>query len=237
MFKRFSGAIAGLVAAMGSIGAAHAVVINPGFETGDLTGWASIGDVSIVDSTFGSGPSEGTFQALLTTGAGAVGVADLEGFLGVESGALSTFSGETVTQGSAIKQTVTVTPGETLSFDFNFLTDEIDAPGVFNDLGFAIVNSTFDVLADTFSPLIPSTTIFDDETDFQNFLNGPFILGDTFTVAFGVVDVGDTVFDSALLVDSSASTAVPEPATLSFLGIALIGAGFAARRRSRKALA
>lgn len=233
MFKHVSGVVAGFVLAWGSIGTAHAIVINPGFETGNLSGWDFIGDVSIVDSTFGSGPSEGAFQALLSTGGDSADIDNLEAFLGLAPGTLSTFSSEDVIQGSAIQQTVTVAPGETLSFDFNFFTDEIDAGDFINDFAFAIVNSTFDVLADTFSPLAPSPTIFFDETGFQTFLEGPFILGDTFTVAFGVVDVDDDIVTSALLVDASA-TAIPEPGTLSLLGLTLIGLGAVVRRRSRK---
>ncbi|MEM8948991.1 MAG: PEP-CTERM sorting domain-containing protein [Pseudomonadota bacterium] len=229
MRKCFLGAIAGLAMA-GAGGSAQAVVINQGFETGDFTGWTTIGAASVVDASFGSGPAEGTFQALLSTGDGAVDVATLEAFLGVTAGTLAALSGEDVLEGSAIQQTVTVAAGETLSFDFNFLTDEIPAFDDVNDFSFAIVNSGFNILADTLDPLIPSPTIFVDETSFQTFLEGPFVFGDTFTLAFGVVDVDDTVVDSALLVDASA-TAVPEPATLGLLGIALVGMGVMARRR------
>ncbi len=232
MRKSFLGAIAGLAMA-GAGGSAQAVVINQGFETGDFTGWDTIGATSVVDASFGSGPTNGTFQALLSTSTddGAVGVASLEAFLGLAAGTLAAVSGEDVIEGSAIKQTVTVAPGETLSFDFNFLTDEVDADDGINDFSFAIVNSGFNLLADTFSPLVPSPTIFFDETSFQTFLEGPFVFGDTFTLAFGVVDVDDDIVDSALLIDASAATAVPEPATLSLLGIALVGMGVMARRR------
>ena len=159
MHKGLFGAVAGLVIT-GFIGTAQAVVINQGFETGDLTGWDTIGDVSVVDGSFGSGPTSGTFQALLTTGDGAVGVEELETFLGVAPGTLSLLSGEDVDSGSAIQQTVTVVPGETLAFDFNFLTDELDAADDVNDFSFVIVNSAFDILADTLSPLVPSPTVF-----------------------------------------------------------------------------
>ena len=93
---------------------------------------------------------------MLCTGDGAVSVAALEAFLGLEAGTLAAFSGEDVTSGSAIQQTVTVAPGETLSFDFNFFTNEALENEIFNDFSFAIVNSGFDILADTFSPFVPS---------------------------------------------------------------------------------
>lgn len=230
MRKGLLGVAAGLFVT-GFIGTAQAVVINQGFETGDLTGWDTIGDVSVVDASFGSGPPSGTFQALLTTGDGAVDVDDLEGFLGLAAGTLSALGGEDVTFGSAIQQTVTVDPGETLAFDFNFLTDEIPAFGEVNDFAFAVVNSGFNLLADTFSPLVPSPTIFVDETAFQTFLEGPFVFSDTFTLAFGVVDVDDDIANSGLLIDASAATAVPEPATLGLVGLALIGMGAMTRRR------
>jgi hypothetical protein len=45
---------------------AHAVLFNGNFEVG-LTGWSIIGDVSIVDSSFGVDPPQGHLQVLLTT--------------------------------------------------------------------------------------------------------------------------------------------------------------------------
>jgi len=41
-------------------------LINGGFETGDLTGWQTIGDASVQTSSFGSGPTQVTYQAVLT---------------------------------------------------------------------------------------------------------------------------------------------------------------------------
>jgi len=41
-------------------------MINGGFETGDLTRWETLGDVSIQTSSFGSGPAQGSYQAVLT---------------------------------------------------------------------------------------------------------------------------------------------------------------------------
>lgn len=38
---------------------------NRGFETGDFSGWETIGDARITDSAFGTGPTEGNSQALL----------------------------------------------------------------------------------------------------------------------------------------------------------------------------
>src|SRR5262245_7754644 len=40
-------------------------VVNGGFETGDLTGWSTIGDVSVQTSSFGT-PIQSKFQALIT---------------------------------------------------------------------------------------------------------------------------------------------------------------------------
>ena len=42
-------------------------IINPGFESGNFSGWSTLGNTSIVGSSFGSGPTQGTYQALLST--------------------------------------------------------------------------------------------------------------------------------------------------------------------------
>jgi len=55
----------------GIIGPVSAEIINGGFETGDFTGWEILGDVSIQTAAFGSGPIEGSYQALLIAGSSA----------------------------------------------------------------------------------------------------------------------------------------------------------------------
>lgn len=52
--------------------AAASSIVNPGFETGDFTGWSTNNGLSSVVSSFGSyTPYEGNYFALLSSGAGA----------------------------------------------------------------------------------------------------------------------------------------------------------------------
>ncbi|WP_233501841.1 PEP-CTERM sorting domain-containing protein [Acaryochloris thomasi] len=133
----------------------------------------------------------------------AVSDTDIESFLGLTSGTIDGLGNGDATEGSAIKQTFSGTTGQTLTFDWNFLTNE-STPSSFNDFAFISLfpdgNST---LADTNSrfPLLGNNVSFNSETGFNAF---SFILpadGD-YTLGLGVVDVGDTVVDSALLVDN-----------------------------------
>ena len=104
--------------------------INAGFESGDFTGWTTSGTVSIEDATFGSGPTEGTFDALLSTAGDTVGgtaasAAAIEAQLGMALGTLNLISPfGPVTSGAAISQVITLNAGDLLTFDWNFLTDE-----------------------------------------------------------------------------------------------------------------
>ena len=75
------------------------LITNGGFETGDSTGWATTGSVTIVTASFGSGPPEGDFDALLAT-SDAVPVTSLEAFLGLAPGSLTALDHGTVTEGS-----------------------------------------------------------------------------------------------------------------------------------------
>src|SRR5215510_9888590 len=45
----------------------QAGLVNGNFESGSLFPWEAIGDVLLVDSSFGVAPPQGNFQALMTT--------------------------------------------------------------------------------------------------------------------------------------------------------------------------
>lgn len=79
----------------------YAAIVNGGFETGNFRGWQTIGDRRIVGSEFGSGPIEGNFQALLTTGSGSVSVEELEDFLVLPRGTANLLTGEEIVEASA----------------------------------------------------------------------------------------------------------------------------------------
>lgn len=233
---------AGLLLSGAFVGApvTEAALINGGFETGDFTGWSTIGEVSIETAAFGSGPTEGTYEAFLSTGglASPVSVGDLETFLGLASGTLDGISpsGLEVVEGSAIKQTFSANAGDLLSFDWNFLTDELDAGDDIDDFSFVTINPT-DVLASIFDASLSSSTPFVDETGFGL---GPFtfVIPATgmYTLGIGVVDVDDEMVNSGLLVDdvrltNAESPVIPEPTSLLLFGLGGLGAGCAHRRK------
>ncbi len=196
-------------------------LINGGFETGTFFGWETLGHVSIEDATFGSGPTEGNFQALLTTDGPTVPDFEIEDFLGLESGSLDGLGNGNATEGSAIRQAFTGQAGETLTFDWNFLTNEA-TPTFFNDFSFVSITSLSTLADTTFPDFIDSFTSFNEETDFQNFsftlpASGTYLLG------VGVTDVADNIVNSGLLIDDVKLEKETTPEPTSVLGLFVLG--------------
>lgn len=180
---------------------------NGGFETGTFVDWQTIGDTSIQTDEFGTNPSAGSFQALLTNGfsdsGGSVVNSDLEQFLNLTPGVINSLGNGDVTEGSAIKQTFTANEGDILTFDWNFLTNEATPEETFNDFAFFSITPFTLELTDTTSPLFTETLVpdFNEETGYQTTSIAISESG-TYTLSFGIVDVGDDIVDSALLVDN-----------------------------------
>jgi hypothetical protein len=227
--------------ALGSQASATADVINGGFETGtfgDVPGWDGIGDFGSVGPDLdglGIGPTEGSRLGFIDTFDvfGAVPVADIEAFLGLQAGTFAAF-GIDAQNGSALQQSVVLNPGDTVSFDFNFATSETGDPA-FDDLAIFAVLSDADgsgslfLLADVFSAPIPTNVPDVFQTGWISaslpadaifsFSPGSYRLG------FAVMNVGDIGFDSYLFLDNVRVTPVPEPGSL--LGLAIGGLGLA----------
>lgn len=226
-----------LLAGAGSCGEAKAGFINGGFETGDFTGWSTIGSASIQTDAFGAGPPQGNYQAFLSNGTGAVSSANLESFLGLSAGSLDALGNGTTTTGSGLSQSITANAGDVVTFQWDFLTNE-DTPSTNNDFSFVSIKS-LQTLADTNYPnFISSNTSFLSETGFQTFSYTIPTAG-TYKVGVGVVNVGDTSVESGLLVDNFVLTAsaVPEPGSLVLGGLGALGVLtiYNRRRRSRSA--
>lgn len=213
----------------------QAISINNGsFETGDFSNWDTIGSTDInvgitptveTATEFGITPTHGTYQAVLETLQDETGVnsSTLEQFLGLSSGSLTG-----AVEGSAIKQTITVNAGDKLTFSWNFLTNEVPANAEYNDFAFFSL-SNINQLANTYDATFFSFSRLAQQTGYQPYTYN-FATAGTYTLGFGVVDVGDTTVNSALLVDNVKLTPVPEPTTM--LGILMgMGFGYAAKMR------
>jgi len=220
----------------------NATLINGGFETGDFTGWTTLGETSIETSAFGSGPTQGTSQASLSTEGAAFAGSIIEEFLGLDPGSLDNlgtsldflpFPGGVASQGSAIRQTFTANAGDLLTFDWNFLTNDPSLFPTFNDFSFVSISSLSDLASTTFPAVISPMTRFFQETGFQPFSFTIPTTG-TYTLGIGVTDWRDTTKDSVLLVDNVQLASVPEPtSTLGLLAFGALGAGSVLKRKQR----
>jgi filamentous hemagglutinin family protein len=179
-----------------------------GFETGDFTRWTTTGNARIETATFGSGPTEGTYQARITSAIGSVSQSQVETFLEVANGTLNSLGNGSVTQGSAMQSTFTAQAGDVVSFQWNFLTDELDQSVVYNDFGLITLTSasTSTLVVRNQSSFVPTTAVgFDGQTGFKTFSTSVPNSG-TYKLGLGVVDVSDMVVASALLVDNVSIT-------------------------------
>jgi hypothetical protein len=212
-------------------GAAEAGPINPGFESGDLTGWVPGGNGSaLVTGAFaGLTPTEGVFFALVSSGPSDVG-------------------GDNVPDSASLTSLpfVVADPGGLLSLSFNFLTaDFLDDS---YEISLTRNGSTTTVLASgtvgssTLSPtplgfaVAPDGSTFVDQTGFIT-LNTQLLAG-LYTLQFVVSDDFDGGFDSGLLIDNITvvEAPIPEPGTLLLLTGGLAALRVRSRRRSKDVL-
>jgi hypothetical protein len=227
----------------GVSGTARADFINGGFEDGNLTGWTTSGDAHVVGTvgTPAIPPPQGSFQGGLGTNGSvppfppfisSTPAAALESFFGLSSGALTAIRSPNTTRsvfaGTGIYQNLAIAAGDTLNFSWDFGTREAADEALTNDFAFVVIGKTAARLQSAndsvLGPLTgPTVTLNGDDfrtSGYENF-GLTFTTGGTIQIGVGVVNVGDDLVNSALLVDNFRITPVPEPASLCLLGLGL----------------
>lgn len=210
------------------------VTVNDGFENG-LGAWSVFGTASSVASPLST---EGSKVGLVhATEGGDFNAAQLQSFVGVFGDNLRTQPSffDTFAGGSAISQSFNAKKGDLVSFDWRFVTNELQP--LITDFSFVVLNGKATVLMDSNSslPIGAGVLGFESATDWRNTT----LVADhdgINTVSFGVMQTADTTFSSAMALDKfevnpGATAPVPEPETWAMMMAGLGLLGFAARRR------
>ena len=141
----------------------------------------------------------------------AVPVVDLEAFFGTAPGAISVINpGDNAytappIEGSGIIDTFNFIAGDQIIFDYNFMTDEVPPNSYSNDYAFVSIGGEVALLDHVLGSTPHVSSYYYRETGYQSFsYSAPF--GGLLDFGVGIVDVGDYVGDSALLIDNISVT-------------------------------
>ena len=200
----FAGPGAGPVTRQGPVNGDFSA--SPDFSTG----WQTTGNEFVQAADFHTIPDGKTTQAVLSNaqvpngGALPTSAANVETFLNLTAAALSS-AAKVANNGSAIKQNVTGKSGDIITFKADFLTDEAVKGGA-GDYAFVTVTLNGKTQLFKLTGALKASNILDshglaNETGYHSYAillprNG------TYTLGYGIVNVGDTAVASDLLVDN-----------------------------------
>jgi hypothetical protein len=215
---------------------------NGGFESG-LSGWSTTGTAVTTGTPLLLGifaNAQGNYAQLRPGNLNVNNVAALQSALGLTTATIGSVinAGQTPASGVAIYQTVSVNLGDKIAFDWHFVdNDEIADDTAFVTIGNSIVR------------LLGSEGSV-EKTGSGSFLSTGFTSGGSFTIGAGIVNVisPSDDSDSVLFVDNfriianpnsggNNTAVVPEPSTLTLLGLAGLAGGVYGWRRQRAAKA
>jgi hypothetical protein len=205
------------------------------FEDGLLDGWIVLGEARAVGLESGVAPFHGSYQALLANdhlasdlqvdptppdfGMTHLSLDDIASFLELSPSTIAALSSGEIDEGSAMKRTLDLMEGDTLTFRWSFATSEQLADPVYDDFAFVTLSSGSTLLlADTFTTgfIAQSGPFHQAHTPYRLFsyvatATGPVTLG------LGVMDVNDPGVTSGVFIDavtvSSANTGQPPVCT------------------------
>ncbi|MCP5230829.1 MAG: hypothetical protein H6948_01825 [Zoogloeaceae bacterium] len=213
----------GIFAGISLTTSAQAAIVNGDFSAvASLQGWSFLGNVTeqpdgITDD-----------RAILDTTGSTATAGAVNSALGINLATVTTTiagAGKTVGAVSVLYQNFTVIGVGELSFDWNFLTDEVGGLGSQPDFSFYVLQNVNE-LAQFSDTSAPGIGVFDRQTGFSTetitgLSAGNYLLG------FGVVSVNNINRPSALLIDNVVLTddtpTVPVPATAALLALGMMG--------------